>query len=293
MTKEDALSALQSAVTRERLRGALYFVENGSGDAVGQLQVALTRETDTYVRRRLEQALSRRAPRQEPVEDSRNAEPYAEGSEAQLARAFEWVGGVFTHEIEGPIGRVAYRASREIPEYEASKTKREIEYLKDVFEGISQLVVASRAPRPEEFDLAALIDEIAESEAPLVIVRVARHGPRPSVVLTDKALLRLAIMNGIKNAVEAVESVGLEEDHAITITWGLTDRDTWVSVMDRGPGLQAPALDAFRIGTSTKAGHSGFGLAIARRAIESLGGTVTLEPQAGGGARYLIRWERK
>jgi signal transduction histidine kinase len=46
------------------------------------------------------------------------------------------------------------------------------------------------------------------------------------------------------------------------------------------------------IGKTTKAGHSGFGLPIAKAAIEALGGTLNLQSAIGGGAKYELRWER-
>ena len=76
------------------------------------------------------------------------------------------------------------------------------------------------------------------------------------------------------------------------MTWGMTDIDYWVAVLDRGPGIVGPAESTFGIGETTKKGHSGFGLAIAKQAIETLGGACTLQPAAEGGARFEIRWER-
>ena len=63
-------------------------------------------------------------------------------------------------------------------------------------------------------------------------------------------------------------------------------------MLDKGPGIVGPTESAFDIGKSTKQGHCGFGLAIARQAIETLGGTVSLQPVVGGGALYEARWER-
>jgi sensor histidine kinase regulating citrate/malate metabolism len=152
---------------------------------------------------------------------------------------------------------------------------------------------AAAIPRPEQYDLADLIADIASAEAeneprenPSLL------GPKPMMVTSDPALVRLAICNGVRNAFEAVAMANSGEAHQIVITWGQTDVDYWVAVLDRGPGIVGPMESAFEIGKSTKQGHSGFGLAIARQAIETLGGTVVLEPIAQGGAKYTARWER-
>jgi signal transduction histidine kinase len=108
----------------------------------------------------------------------------------------------------------------------------------------------------------------------------------------DPALVRLGISNGVRNAVEAVGEGLSDEPHPIVVAWGETDVDYWVAVIDRGPGIVGLLESAFEIGKTTKKGHSGFELAIARQAVETLGGTSILQPAAGGGAHYEIRWER-
>jgi sensor histidine kinase regulating citrate/malate metabolism len=141
--------------------------------------------------------------------------------------------------------------------------------------------------------MAELIADIVSAEATNGRVsEVSFVGPKPMIVTSDPALVRLALCNGVRNAFEAVVAASANEPHPIIINWDQTDVDYWVAILDRGAGLVGPIEAAFEIGKSTKQGHSGFGLAIARQAIETLGGTVTLEPAAQGGTRYEARWER-
>ena len=112
------------------------------------------------------------------------------------------------------------------------------------------------------------------------------------LITSDPDVLRLAIVNGLRNAVEAVGGLSGPEPHSVVVTWGQTDVDYWVAVRDRGPGLVGPEESAFGIGKTTKRGHRGFGLAIARKAIETLDGACTLQPADGGGARFEVRWAR-
>ena len=66
------------------------------------------------------------------------------------------------------------------------------------------------------------------------------------MVTSDPTLVRLAVCNGIRNAIEAVAAANLAEPHPIVITWGETDIDYWVAVLDRGVGIVGPVEAALR-----------------------------------------------
>ena len=80
--------------------------------------------------------------------------------------------------------------------------------------------------------------------------------------------------------------------HAVTVSWESTDKDHWVSILDSGIGFSGVTKPAFEIGSSTKRGHSGFGLTIALRAIETMNGEIELSPGFEGGASYVMRWPK-
>jgi signal transduction histidine kinase len=203
--------------------------------------------------------------------------------------AIEWATGLLLHEVSSPVGLIASAASREVPDYEKSQTKHHIDSVQRIFDGIEQLRKATATPKPVRFDLAELIARIIAEEG---ITGATPYGPRPLTVVTDPNLLRFAISNGLRNAGEAIAKAAAGDPHPVVITWGETDVDYWVVIIDRGPGLVGPVEAAFRPGHSTKPGHPGFGLAIARQAMETLGGLVNLSPGNGVGARYELRWGR-
>jgi signal transduction histidine kinase len=209
------------------------------------------------------------------------------------ASAAEWIAGLLLHELASPIGLLAYEASREVPDYERSRTRNHIVTLQMVFTAIEQLRKASATPKASEFDLAALVNEIVTTEFSEVADNIALHGPQPLLLVSDAALLRFAICNGLRNAIEAVSAEANNHSFPpVVVTWGETDVDYWVAVLDRGPGLSAPLEAVLGIGKTTKKGHSGFGLPIALSAIEALGGMVTLQAASDGGTKYELRWER-
>lgn len=294
MNREDALEQLFSESAHDRLKAARFFARNSESGDLERLRAALAGEAVSYVRTGLDiaiQRISNSAFRE--VEDALDEVEVPRGFWTQVrGKATEEVAGQILHEIASPVGLIASSAAREIPDYPNSRTKRHIGALKRVFDGIEQLKVAAAMPKPEEFDLADLVSEVASEAADSGGAEVALYGARPILVTADPSLLRLAVSNGLRNAVEAVSGCSAEEAHAIVVAWGATDVDYWVSVLDRGPGLVGPAEAAFGIGKTNKRGHSGFGLTIARQASETLGGTCSLQPARGGGARFEVRWQR-
>jgi signal transduction histidine kinase len=91
---------------------------------------------------------------------------------------------------------------------------------------------------------------------------------------------------------EATESVDMPDRLPVVINWNRTDQDFWVSILDHGAGLKANLERIFDIGTSSKRGHLGMGLAIARQAVMSMGGDVVISPREEAGVKLEIRWPR-
>ena len=123
------------------------------------------------------------------------------------------------------------------------------------------------------FDLA----ELARSVARGVDAQVAVHAQDAQWLWADKAALARAVLNLVKNGVEAGGPVELRVEPA--------QGGVRVRCLDRGPGL--PAEHAGRLGSpffSTKARGTGLGLAIIQRVATSHGGRFLLANREGGGA---------
>ena len=295
MMREEALETLSSGAAHDRLKAARFLGRNSDRSDLQALRDALGHETVSYVRTALELAIKRvlnsRLPEHEASALNETEVPV--DVRMQIRRdVTQEVTGQLLHEIASPVGLIASAAAREIATYEHSKTKKQVDTLKRICGAIEQLKIASAVPRPTEVDLAELLAELISEANRDRHVDVALQGAKPMLITTDPDLLRLAVLNGMRNAVESVARAPEERPHPIIVTWGETDVDFWVAVLDHGAGVVGPADSAFGLGETTKKGHSGFGLAIARQAIETLGGACTLQPATGGGARFEVRWER-
>jgi len=143
---------------------------------------------------------------------------------------------------------------------------------------------------PEPVDLtgvaAAAVDE---TEAAFPGVDVELDGSFP-VVSGSEVLLRRALVNLLRNAVEATPDDRRGEPSAIVLKGWSADGEVLLAVGDRGEGVDSSLREEiFLPFYSTKPRGSGFGLAIVARIIELHGGTVQVDPRPGGGATFTLR----
>lgn len=103
----------------------------------------------------------------------------------------------------------------------------------------------------------------------------------------DRRLLVHALVNLIKNAVEACSGHGVEP--RIRLATAVDDHTVWISVADNGPGVPTGDLPRlFDLRYSTKGAGRGRGLAIVRESVLDQKGELRVTSRPGSGAEFRI-----
>jgi signal transduction histidine kinase len=109
----------------------------------------------------------------------------------------------------------------------------------------------------------------------------------PVRVTGDRRLLAHAIVNLLKNGVEAASVAGI--DPRIVLSARVEGETAWLEVADNGPGIaEADRRLIFEDGFSTKGAGRGQGLAIVRESVRLQGGRIEVSARSGGGTVFAI-----
>jgi two-component system nitrogen regulation sensor histidine kinase NtrY len=107
--------------------------------------------------------------------------------------------------------------------------------------------------------------------------------PVPSVQL-DRTLMEQALVNVLKNAIEAVD-----HDGRVVIRTGMAGSQPYLQIEDSGPGLAPEVLaHLFTPFFSTKESGQGIGLTLVQEILTRHGFAFTLDGPAGGPTRFTI-----
>lgn len=106
----------------------------------------------------------------------------------------------------------------------------------------------------------------------------------PAEVLVDGNQLRQALLNILRNAIEASP-----EDGLVSVLVTCDESTARIEVSDEGPGIDAAVLDKiFEPFFTTKSNGTGIGLAMTQQIVEEHGGRLAVESAASGGATFII-----
>jgi two-component system, NtrC family, sensor histidine kinase HydH len=206
------------------------------------------------------------------------------------------------HEIKNPLTSIkgAAQLLQHDLKQQADAAAPSLGYLELVISEVDRLnavveefLAFARPPRPrlQPVQLNALLEGVLTLQrtalGPQIVVQPTLAPALPSIS-ADPDLLKQALVNILKNAVEAVGAAG---------TVGVTTRalrrgrrpGVAIEIDDSGPGLSPEHLaHLFEPFHTSKPKGSGLGLAITRRLLEAHGGTITIGNRAPAGARVVL-----
>ena len=140
----------------------------------------------------------------------------------------------------------------------------------------------------EEDSVNDMVMAVTDFQRPLaarqgITVSVATDPTIPPMEI-DRSLLRQAVLNLIKNGLEALSQGG-----ALSVTTRRLDDSVEVSISDTGPGI-APDVGRrlFEQFFTTKPQGTGLGLSITRQIVEEHGGSIRWTSTPGAGATFTI-----
>jgi signal transduction histidine kinase len=145
----------------------------------------------------------------------------------------------------------------------------------------------------EPVELWACVDDAMLLLAPILeasaarVERVSATETPSRRVLADRRLLVHALVNVIKNALEAAA----KSTSSPLITFRVRESGTRgeIEINDNGPGIAPQDLKRlFDAGYSTKGANRGRGLAIVQSSVESQGGSIEVTSDQGAGACFHI-----
>jgi signal transduction histidine kinase len=281
-----------------RKDGAYFFADVNAvtvKDANGKLQGIMTVARDITERKQMEAKLEGFSKHLEDLVEERTKQLW----DAERLAAIGQTAGMVGHDIRNPLQAItsdAYLAKTELASTpESDEKKNALESLHEIENNVDYInkIVADLQdfarpikPMAQETDLEAVIENLLlKNDAPKNIKVSSSVENDSKKIVADADLLKRILGNLVANAVQAMPEGGKLSVHAY-----LDGGDNVITVKDTGVGIPEEAKDKlFTPLFTTKSKGQGLGLAVVKRLIESLGGTVTFESQEGKGTTFIVR----
>jgi len=209
------------------------------------------------------------------------------------------------HEVRNPIAAIELNAEllqdivKEHPGADMEEAGGLVTAIRDQVNTLDALteeyLAFARFPKPhfEEESINHLLEELAAFVRPVAIRQgltiTVQNDPAAPMMEIDRPLLRQAVLNLLKNGMEALSRGG-----AITLGSRWDGEALEVFVSDTGNGISPEVAGRlFEPFFTTKPQGTGLGLSITRQIIDEHGGELNWRNREGGGATFIIRLPRK
>lgn len=205
------------------------------------------------------------------------------------------------HELNQPLSAIAnyLKGSRRLLE---GRTDEQVTTVRDAMDKAAeqslragQIIRRLRdfVARGESERQVESIKKLVEEAAALALVGARDQGvrvlfrldPAADLVMADKVQIQQVMLNLMRNAIEAME--GSERRELVVSVSPTAERMILVSVADTGSGISEDVrLNLFQPFVTSKRHGMGVGLSISRTIIESHGGRIWADANAGGGTVF-------
>jgi PAS domain S-box-containing protein len=251
-------------------------------------------EQDITERKQIEQKLEDYAKNLERLVDERTKQL----KDAERLAAIGQTAGMIGHDIRNPLQAIAgelYLMKQDIDSSPDSDCKRDVqESLGSIQEQVdymnkivSDLQDYARPLKPElvEVDLCSVIPQLISTvNVPLNVKAIEECSQDLPMVKLDLTFLKRILVNLVTNAIQAMPNGGVVTVNVFAQGDGvaITVTDTGVGIPDEvKPKLFQPLM-------TTKSKGQGFGLAVVKRLVEAMGGTIGFESQVGVGTQFKM-----
>jgi signal transduction histidine kinase len=141
------------------------------------------------------------------------------------------------------------------------------------------------AARDMERALVSLPEELGAQDRVQVVLRIAST---PLPVQVDAMMLRRALDNLVRNAVQAISA--RTTNGKIEVRVHREGQNAVIEVADNGPGIPPQQIArVFDPYFTTKSEGTGLGLAIVKKVVLEHGGAVSASSSDLGGAAFVVR----
>ncbi len=281
LTNDGSIRVLHS----QRMIGAL--------DKEGKPSKIIGIEQDITERKKIEQQLEQYSKDLEILVEERTKQL----KDAERLATIGQVAGMVGHDIRNPLQAIfseLYFAKQSVLESPQNEDKHNalesLSIIQEQAEYISKIVTdlqdyaKTLKPEIKEVDLNELINSTFLAINVPKRITLSTKIEKSLKLNTDPTFIRRAITNLANNAIQAMPKEG-----KLTITATKIDKQVRILVEDTGEGIPKEVRDKlFTPLFTTKSKGQGFGLAVTRRLIEALGGTISFESQVGKGTIFQI-----